>query len=123
MKARIVAVHGDGSAERECLVVEIVKDCDLGDYVVLDSTYRSDHQLSNKHRHIFRFESKQVKAGDQVLLWTKAGVDKVVQDEGSLLAHHYHWGLASAIWNDEGDSAQLLQLADVQSFLVPGTAS
>jgi hypothetical protein len=121
MKAKIVSVHGHGRAMEEYLLMEILQDCDLGAYAVVDYTYRVDHELSNMHQHFYRFEPKKVRKGDQVLLWTRGGKNSESDGDSGRAIYQYYWGLVSAVWNDDGDVAQLLQIGGAQQFVVSKT--
>jgi hypothetical protein len=112
MDIRIDQVQGHGDASQECVVLTVVNDTNLVNYMVADTTYTADGQrVSNTFRHTKWFGSKPVSAGDRIALWTKKGTDTTNVHNG-VTWHHFYWDSAAAVWNDDGDGAILFQLAD-----------
>lgn len=76
-----------------------------GEYVRIKNTAKRAVNLEGwklideGEKHSYTFPSFSLAAGAEVLLWTKAGEDD---------ASNLYWGSRSAIWNNEGDTAQLI---------------
>ena len=66
-------------------------------------------------RHVYTFPSFTLAPGAEVQLWTKAGDD----DETNL-----YWGMRSAVWNNEGDTAVLAdpEGAEITSYTYEGNS-
>lgn len=112
MDLTITSVHGHGDASKEYVMLRVDRDCDLGDYILADTTYVGPNQVSNELRHMFWFPSKQVVAGDVVVLRTGTGRHvEEAQKDGST-KHRFYWELGSAVWNDTGDTAILIKIAE-----------
>ncbi|MDU5454473.1 MAG: hypothetical protein E6095_13210 [Pseudescherichia vulneris] len=110
MKLKIRSVHEHGKANEEYVILDVNEDCDTQFYMITDTTFLPNGKISNRTRHTYRFESLQVKAGDCIALFTGHGVDKVeTRNNGSKLFYCY-WGLKTAVWNDDGDGAVLLEI-------------
>lgn len=113
MKVKIKSISEKGSYDKEYVTLEVLESCDIGRYMLSDSTYTSAGSLSNKIRHIYWFPDKQVAKGDFVRLFTrgKRGGDK---DEWSNKAesttHSFYWNLKVAVWNDDKDYAVLFEV-------------
>lgn len=110
MKLRIDRIDGHGDAASEVVTFTVTDDCDLSDYLLADSTYFANGNISNRFRHTYWFVGKPVKKGDRVALWTKAGKDETVEHQGATW-HVRYWNSKAAIWNDDGDAAVLLNVA------------
>ncbi len=110
MDVRITNIHADGDAAEEYLALHVDRDCDIGDYIIADTTYVSPNQISNELRHMFWFPSKQVEAGDTVILRTGRGTNTAEERTDGSTRHRFYWGLKSAVWNDTGDTAVLLKI-------------
>lgn len=86
-----------------------------GEYVRIQNNTGSDVDLTGwtlqdeGKKHSFTFPSFTLAAGAEASLWTKSGTD----DDSNL-----YWGNRSAIWNNTGDTAQLLDADgnEVSSF-------
>ena len=50
----------DNATDEERVVLYVLADCNLNDYLLFDSTYDEEGEISNKHRHLFVFPDLQV---------------------------------------------------------------
>jgi hypothetical protein len=92
----------------ERVEMTVTQDCDLGYYILADTTYTRSGQLSNKLRHMHWFADKKVKCGDQVILYTKKGRNSSSALESGTTKYIIYWQLDINVWNNEGDAALLL---------------
>lgn len=109
---KILKVHNHGDSKEEHVLIEVIDDCDLSDYALIDSTFDDDGNVSNKNRHVFWFPSCDVSAGDFVSLRTGKGKDRTYTNDNDKVVHRFHWGLDTSVWNDDGDAATLIQISD-----------
>lgn len=100
---RILSVAAKGDLEHERVVLKVINEIDLVNYLVLDSTYNIDGTISEKNRHVFWFPYWSVSAGDYVLLYTKKGTARTIVDKDSKTIHVFYWGLGRTVWNEDGD--------------------
>jgi hypothetical protein len=110
MKVRIISVHGHGDYDKEHVLMEVLRDCDIGNFILADSTYTNEHKISNRLRHILWIPDKFVKQGDLVSVWTKSGTNTTVTNDQGRTIHRFFWDLKTAVWNDEGDCAVLFDI-------------
>ena len=121
MKLKITAVRDIRNIDSERVVMEATEDCDLGDYILFDTTYTEKGGVSNEWRHIFIFPNKKVKKGEIVRVYTKKGSTGEIPAKGDT-PHHYnfYWNLEKSIWNDNGDCAHLYEIKEKgKPFIVP----
>lgn len=112
MDLRTIRVHNHGDAGQEYVLLEAIANCQLNRYALYDATYTADGKTSNKQRHFYRFPPKGVDAGDWVSLRTGKGQNgSSVNDDGRTV-HRFYWGLNHPVWNDDGDAAVLINIAD-----------
>ena len=74
MNLKILGIMDAGIANKERLVLKVLRNDDIGYYVVFDTTFLEDGNVSNKVRHSYWFPDKEVQAGDLVVLYTKQGI-------------------------------------------------
>lgn len=120
MKLKIISVHNQGDYDKEYVFLQALEDCDVGKYAVADSTYTTPDTVSNRLRHFHWFTNKHIKKGEYVSLWTGKGTDTVTKTDSGIPIHRFYWGLATAVWNNTGDAAVLIETSDWQFFKVPG---
>lgn len=108
IEIRKVADYNDHSKER--LILDVNESTDIGDYLVLDTTYTRDGKISNHVRHPYWFPDQKVKKGDRVVLYTRTGTNSTNPQADGSTVYFYYWGLKSSVWNDTGDCAVLLHV-------------
>jgi hypothetical protein len=52
MKVKINSINNKGNYNREYVTLEVLESCDIGRFLLSDSTYTNIGQLSNKVRYI-----------------------------------------------------------------------
>ena len=119
MKLKIIEVQGIGDYDKELVLLQAEDDCDVGRYLLADSTYTANGKVSNEVRHTFWFPDKEIKKGEYVAVWTKPGKSAEVTFRERPL-HRFFWGLSKAVWNDDGDCAVLMHVPSWQFFKVKG---
>ncbi len=110
MRLKIVKIIDRTSAKDERLWLKVLQDADLSFYVVFDTTYVNENQISNLQRHAYWFASKNVKTGDNVVLYTRKGTPNSKANLDGTTSHFLYWGLDHPIWNNKGDCAVLMEL-------------
>jgi len=110
MKMKIRSIHGHGKADEEYVVLDVIEDCNASYYMVSDTTYTADGKISNKTRHNFWFNPKELSAGDVVYLYTKVGKNASSERPNGTKTHKFYWGLKVPVWNDDGDGAILFEI-------------
>lgn len=120
MNLKIISVHNHGDFDKEYVLMRALEDCDVGRFILADSTYTEDGNISNKVRHTFWFPDKKIKKGELVSVWTRSGKMTEATSESGTPIHRFYWGLETAVWNDDGDCAVLLDIRDWQTFVARG---
>lgn len=114
MKVKIKSINNKGNYNQEYVTLEVIESCDIGWYLLSDSTYTKAGQLSNKVRHIYWFPDKAVKKGDYVWLFTRGKQDGDKEEwtnTSDTRTHAFYWNLRTAVWNDDGDYAVLFEIS------------
>lgn len=95
-------------------------DCNLRDYLVHDDTFNADGELSNKLRHMYRFNRNIIaKKGEYVVLYVKKeGNYSPGTYKKTFACHIFYWGVDHEIFNAEGDRLYLLRIAETKPFPV-----
>ncbi|MCU7496101.1 MAG: hypothetical protein HF314_17535 [Ignavibacteria bacterium] len=106
MDLKISKVQKVGKENSEFVRLSVENDCELGEYLIADSTYTNPGQISNKLRHVYWFPDQKVKKGDTVFLVTGKGTNSI-KENGSNTIYQFHWNLNEGVWNDDGDVAVL----------------
>lgn len=115
MKLSISFVKSHGILKDERIVLKVLEDVDVGDYMLADTTYIAEGEISNELRHTFWIPNKEVEKGDLVVIYTKSGNDSTKLNKLGAKTHFFYWGLGRTIWNQDEDSAALFLIGNWSS--------
>lgn len=116
MALKIVEINSKGNKDSEFVKLEVLNDCNLSEYVIFDTTFRTSNSVSNKQRHVYLFPYQSVKEGDIIYLYTKKGNDESTDYKYNPNTHKLFWNLNQAVWNNSGDKAILIRMGDIQEY-------
>jgi hypothetical protein len=115
MKLKIVQLTDRGIAFQERLHLTVLAEANLINYVVFDTVGISNDRIVAIPKRAFWFSSYVVRPGDNVILYTKAGVSSVTRRPDGGADHFFFWGIDSTLWNDASARAVLLEVSDWQT--------
>jgi hypothetical protein len=110
MKLQLVAIADRGKPGMERLHLRVTADVNLSFFIVFDTTYISPNAISNEQRHAYWFPSAQAKAGDHIVLYTRAGNRTTMRNTDGSTTHFFYWGIDRPVWNKTGDCAVLFEV-------------
>lgn len=119
MKLKITSFPDAGNLAKERLVIQVFADLDIGDYLVMRSRV-SERSPTPGKKATFWFPDKDIKSGDRVVLYSKAGAasEKALKSGGR--AHFFYWDLDEAVWGESKHGAVLVHAAEWE-FEIPET--
>jgi hypothetical protein len=121
MHVDIKHVSDKGNNKKERLVLNVLSDTNIGNYIIADTTYHNDDSVSNKLRHVFWIPDQKVSKGDLVVIYTKKGTDTKKVFKSGRTTFFFYWGLDSTIWNKAEDCAVVINVKDwIHSPVVKG---
>ena len=118
MKLELIKIVDNGTHDSEKVLISVNQDANLKFYLVRDTTYSSKGKLSNEWVHTYKFLDQNVKKGDKVILFTKAGIKSSRDIGNGNTEYTYYWGLNSCVWNNDGDVAVLYEIEAWKSISV-----
>lgn len=118
MKIRFFGRYKRGTKD-EYLAFRVDLECNIHQYLIYDSTFDGDGELSNLLPHMYRFPSQKVTKGAYVYLYIHSlgnlkTIDK--KDSGEMV-YRFSWGLDTeiSVFNKEKD---YLHIAEVDATQV-----
>ena len=118
MKLSIRGVANRGEVSRERLILDVRRDIDIGDYLLLCTGYNPEYEcVTIGVLHAFWFPYHDVEADDVVVLYTKQGKN-IRRKDGDRTVHFFYWGHTSCLWDSE-DSAPVILNAPEWEFVPP----
>ncbi len=112
MKINIKRAHDIGIRDKERIVLNVLEDCNCGSFILFDTTYVDENQISNQVRHSFWLPDKDVQKGDLIVIYTKRRNDSEKVNADGSKTHFIYMGLDITIWNENGDAATLVEISD-----------
>ena len=110
---------GKKGEDEEYILFKASNDCYLKNYLVHDNTFDADGDLSNKLRHMYRFNRNlTIKAGEYVALYVKKKGEYKIGTYDNAVCHLFYWGLDVSVFNADGDHLYLLKIDETKRFPV-----
>ncbi len=113
MELKISEIRDRGEKE-ERIFITVLKDCNLGDYIIYDETFDESGNKSNIWPHMYRFDNREVKSGEYVSLRVHTGKDYVgTLNDKKTICYYLYWGFDSSvqIFNKDGDIVHLVKIS------------
>ena len=109
MRIEIKSYTDGGNIEEERIGFEVKESCNLKFFAVCH-TKKTTQGFYNRPYHMFWFYPKDVAEGDEIVLYTKQGVDNTEERNGRSI-HFFYWGLKEPIIKD-GQCVVLSEIDD-----------
>jgi hypothetical protein len=110
MKLRVVQIADRGVPNKERLHISVLANSNLAYYVVLATDHMTPTTVRSGALSAFWFREQQVRAGDNVILYTCAGVNRMSPRTDGGTDHFIFWGLTQTIWLEPTSCAVVLEL-------------
>lgn len=107
MNLKLKSIADKGNPQKERLVIRVVNDTDVGEFIVMRTGFVDD-AVNIGVESTYWFPDKSVKAGDLVVLYSKAGTikDRPLERGGNV--HFFYWGQPTAVWRNPNTAAVLV---------------
>lgn len=113
----LLVVHVERQPE-ERIILKVTEDCNTWPYILFDTTYDEEGRVTNRNRHSFIFPNLNVSKGDFIILNTGNGVYDKFRNKRGTMTHVLYWGLDTAVWNNQQDSALLVKVDEHKRTMV-----
>lgn len=98
MEIAISSIGNKGDLTNERIGFNVLKDCELKYYLVF-KTAMTTKGFVNRSNATYWFLPQELKAGDSVVLYSKAGQDSVKTNTDGSKTYFFYWGLTAPIFN------------------------
>ena len=107
MKLLIKFVKNHGDLAKERIILKALENVDIGSYMIADTTYIDEEQVSNKLRHTFWLPDVKVHKDDLIVIYTKVGNESIQKNKSGSKTYFFYWDLDRTIWNQDEDAAAI----------------
>jgi hypothetical protein len=122
MDLNINGIRGAGDLAHERLVLEVQSDLDIGDYIICACPIIDQKDIEADIKLAYWCETKNVFAGDLVIVYTKVGVSKEKPRADGTKTHFFYWDRSKSIWNDKDLAVVLLHCDSWTTLAMPPEA-
>jgi len=108
---KIISSYNREKLNGEYILLEVLKDTNLHNYILCDSTYNEFIADTNKNKHFYWFPYCEVREGDYVYLYSGAGENRKSYDAAlDYTEHLFFWGATEPIWKKSSITAYIFRL-------------
>lgn len=118
MRLEIIKIVDRGVDTKELVWLKVLADTDLVNYIIFDTEYLEPNAISEVPKNTYWFQSKYVKAGDYIILYTGIGIPSESKNADGSTNHFLYWGNNATIWNKKTDCAVLFEINSWQTSLM-----
>lgn len=104
--------------ENECVILKVLKSCNLWPYIIFNTAYDSLGQISNENRKSYYFPNMSANKGDYIVLYSGFGKNYVSRNQKGTNTIFLYWNLQYSVWNNAKDTALLVQINDFKKVTV-----
>lgn len=115
MELAIIKVENESTPDKEYIYMEVLEKTNLKYYIIWDSTYDINEELTNQNQLFFKFPAYEVAKGDRVALYTSLKLPRKEKSNDDGTIHRFNWNLKECIWNNGKDKVHLLKIAELRT--------
>jgi hypothetical protein len=110
MKVTLVGIYERGILNNERVHFRASVDLDLNYYAVFDTQHLDANRIFLDHKSCYWFSAKQIKTGDNIVLYTRAGVPNVETRNDGTIYHFFFRGLNNPLYPNPKNCAVILEI-------------
>ena len=99
MRVEIRGIIDSGILDSERIVLDVLEDCNLGHYILFDTSYTHHDKPSNDIQHTYKFPTQQARMGDVIVLYSKDGKNSI-HEVKSEIVYSFYWNLNDCVWQN-----------------------
>ena len=112
MKVICLGIYDRGDISKERVHLRAIADIDLKFYAVYDTVYTAEDKVQTQNKNCFWFPSFQVKAGQNVVIYTRAGNQNTEPRNDGTVFHFFFRGLVLPIYKPVENCAVIFEMAN-----------
>lgn len=100
MELKILTIGDKGSLLNERIGLKALKKCQLKYFLVI-KTRKINNGFFNVSENAYWFLPQEVNENDQVVLYSKKGVNSIIENVDGTKTYFFFWGLTKAIFDTD----------------------
>jgi hypothetical protein len=107
--------HDPGNLAKERVVLFAESSCDVGKFILAETAFIKDGEVSSNLRRTFWLPDLTVTAGDLVVIYSKVGKNSSRENSDKSTSHFLYLGKAESIWGKSDSGIVLMEVSDWMS--------
>jgi hypothetical protein len=112
MNIKLKRITFRGDLEKERIVLEAIRDLDIGGYAIFVSRDLGEGKVSSNIKLTYWFPDKSIKSGDLVVLYSKSRLNSEKLNQDGTTTHFYYWEQAKAVFDTEESCAIVVEIKE-----------
>ena len=108
MKLEFLNFTEVGNLEKERLVLKAGDDLDIGKYIIMRSKRGTTGSPTSGSKNAYWLPDLTVKAGDLIVIYSKAGKARKKNLDSGKTVHFYYWHFKKPIWGPDTENTAVL---------------
>ena len=111
-------IRDAGDIDKERIVFKAEKDTQLGKFLIAESYELDNSRFSSSLKNLYWFPDQEIKSGDRVVLYTKAGGRNIIENEDGTKSYFYYWNLKESHLKGDKPCIVILDAASWKAYSV-----
>lgn len=112
MKVFWIGIYDRGNAQLERIHFRALFDVDLKFYAILDTEYTGPNRVQTGNKNSYWFSDKVIKAGENVVLYTRAGAPNTETRPDGAVFHFLFRGIGQALYTNPQTCAVIFEISN-----------
>lgn len=109
MKVEITSYKNLGDKDKERIILTVKENVELGNYIIATTTVNNDDTISASITNVYWLPNQKVKAGDLVVIYTKTGAKKKIENEDGSTSYFFYWSLSDSLLSLQNSTVVLFE--------------
>lgn len=115
MELKILSIGDKGNLANERIGFKALKNCQLK-YFMVFKTIKNTNGFNNTSDSVFWFAPQEILENDQVVLYTKSGINSVKENPNGTKTYFFFWNRLFPVFNGPEDIKNKIVLVNINTW-------
>jgi hypothetical protein len=111
LSLKVVSIANRGDINHERVHLQVVKPCNAAQYIILATVLSGPNTVYAGTRPAYWFDNKRLNVGDNLILYTKAGMPSFQGNPDGTFTYFFYWGMTKAMFGAVEARAMIAELS------------
>lgn len=109
MKIEITSYKDLGDKDKERIILTVKEKIELGNCIIATTTVNDNDTISADITNVYWLPNQEVKVGDLVVIYTKSGAKRKIENEDGSTSYFFYWGLPNPLMSLKNSTVVLFE--------------